>query len=106
MLVRVVVLNFYIHFISILAMKRRTPIFTSLEDFNGSKYPTFIKDILIATAFDSEATLGILTKNSVELIESIVNENKELLKDTRYVDNEGNFKISPINFCLATKLCY
>lgn len=79
-------------------MNRRTPIFTSLEDFNGSKYPKFIKDILKATAFDRQATLRVLTKNSIDLIESIVNVNTELLKDTVYLDKEGNLKKSPFKF--------
>lgn len=79
-------------------MKRGTQVFANLEEYNGSKYPKFIKDVLKATAFDTLAALRVLGKNSIEQIESAVNANKTLVKDTVYVDDQGNFKNSPFKF--------
>lgn len=79
-------------------MKRGTQVFANLEEYNGSKYPKFIKDVLKATAFDTVAALRVLGKNSIEQIESAVNANKTLVKDTVYVDDQGNFKNSPFKF--------
>lgn len=84
-------------------MKRKGCIFLLLEKFNGSKYPTFIKDILKETAFDTEAALKTLEKSSVEKIEQIVTENTDLVKNTVYVNHDGSLKISPFKFLLGHK---
>lgn len=79
-------------------MKRKGQFFLHLEEFNGSKYPTFIKNILKESAFDTEAALKTLENSSVTKIEGIVNENIKLVKDTVYVDNNGDLKKSPFKF--------
>lgn len=79
-------------------MKRRRQFFSHLEEFNGSKYPTFIKNILKETAFDTEAALKTLENSSIKKIEQIVNENTNLVNDTIYVDNNGVLKKSPFKF--------
>lgn len=82
-------------------MKRRRQIFSLLEEFTKSKYPKFIKQILIENAFDSEAALKTIEKSSVDKIEKIINENTDLVKDTVYVNNDGSLKKSPFKFLLG-----
>lgn len=82
-------------------MKPSGVIFTRLEKSNNSKYPKFIKDILMRTAFDSAASLKTLNKSCIENIEKFVHENKELVKDTVYVDEEGNLKNIPFKFMIG-----
>lgn len=74
-------------------------IFAQLEKFNKVKYPQFIKRILIENGFETAAALKILNKSSVEHLERIVSENKDFfLKNTSYIDKDGQLKITPFKF--------
>lgn len=79
-------------------MKRAPVIFSRLEKHNKNRYPIFIKNILIEAGYDSAAALKTIEKNSIEQIEKIVNENTILLKDTQYVNDNGQLKIVPFKF--------
>lgn len=80
-------------------------IFTRLEKSNNSKYPKFLKNILIHTGFNSAAALRIIDKNSIESIETYINDNfdesKILLEDTLYLDSNGNLNKTPFKFLLG-----
>lgn len=80
------------HIISLLVMSRRTPIFSQLEKFTGSKYPAFLKKILINSGFDCESSLLLLNEEVIKNLESEVNLKKELLKNTVYDSKDGDFK--------------
>lgn len=79
-------------------MKRKGVIFAQLEKFNKVNYPQFIKLILIENGFDTAAALKLLNKRSVENLEIIVNKKKEFLKNTTYIDKDGQLKITPFKF--------
>lgn len=80
-------------------------IFTRLEKSNNSTYPKFLKNILIHTGFNSYAALSIIDKNSIESIETYIKDNfdesKILLKDTLYLDSNGNLNKTPFKFLLG-----
>lgn len=80
-------------------------IFTRLEKSSESKYPNFIKDILIHTGYNSSATIKIIDKNAIETIEKYINDNFDdieiLLKDTLYLDSNGNLKKTPFKFLIG-----
>lgn len=82
-------------------MKRKAVIFTQLENFKKSKYPDFLKDILIANGFDTASALKILDNSNIAKIENKVNNKIELLKDTIYVDETGNLIENLFKFLLG-----
>lgn len=82
-------------------MKRKAIIFSQLQNFKKSKYPEFLKNILIETAFDTAAALRTINKSTIEEIEKIVNQRTNLLKDTSYIDETGNLIKTPFKFMLG-----
>lgn len=85
-------------------MKRKGIIFAQLQFFKKSKYPDFLKKILIETAFDTAAALRTIKKSIIEEIEIFVNQRtdlSDLLKDTSYIDETGNLKKTPFKFMLG-----
>lgn len=82
-------------------MKRKAIIFGQLQNFKKSKYPEFIKTILIETAFDTAAALRTIKKSSIEEIEKFVEQKTDILKGTSYVDETGNLKEKPFNFLIG-----
>lgn len=80
-------------------MKRKGIIFAHLEQFKKCKYPVFIKNILIETAFDTAASLRAIKKCTIEVIENFVNDRTDLLKGTS--DNSGNLKNIPFKFLIG-----
>lgn len=82
-------------------MKQTAPIFTKLEKLNRSKYPKFIKQILILTAFNTPAASKAINENSIRQIESAVNNNLNLLSKTEYVDKRGELKNKPFKFLIG-----
>lgn len=85
--------------------RKTNDIFKRLENFNRSKYPEFIKTILQENAFDSYSALKTLNKENISIIEQSLNENldnlKEKLKDSVYLNSEGNFKRTPFKFLVG-----
>lgn len=84
-------------------MKRSRSIFTQLEKLNRSKYPKFIKTILIETAFNTPAALKAINEKSVEHIEKTVSNNLNLLNKTEYVNATGELKTKPFEFLIGHK---
>lgn len=82
-------------------MKRKAIIFSQLQSFKKSKYPEFLKNILIETAFDTAAALRTINQSTIEEIEKLVNQRTNLLKDTSYIDETGNLKKTPFKFMLG-----
>lgn len=73
-------------------------VFKRIEKHIGSKYPNFIKNILEFCGFDNDSTLLLLNEKSIEQIESEVDKNKHLVKDTVYEKKDGKF-----NFLIGHK---
>lgn len=84
-------------------MKRSSRIFTQLEKFNRSKYPKFLKQILIETAFNIPASLKAINEQSIESIEKFVNNDLKLLNKTEYVNEKGELKVKPFKFLIGHK---
>lgn len=82
-------------------MKRKGIIFSRLQIFKKSKYPDFLKNILIETAFDTAAALRTIKKSTIDEIEKFVSERTDLLRDTSYIDETGNLKKTPFKFMLG-----
>lgn len=75
-------------------------IFSKIEKFSGKKYPKFVKNILIFCGFDSEIALSTLNEQSIKEIEIIVNQNKNLITDSRYKIRRGLGNL-PSEFCTS-----
>lgn len=84
-------------------MKHIGSIFTKLEKVSRSKYPKFIKNILIETAFNTPAALKAINEASIEQIESIMNNDLNLLNKTVYVNERGELKKKPFKFLIGHK---
>lgn len=88
-------------------MKREGLIFSQLQNFKKVKYPGFIRNILIATGFDTAAALRCIKKSTIEEIERFVNNKtdfSDLLKDSSYIDERGNLKKTPFKFMLGHEI--
>lgn len=79
-------------------MKRRGIIFARIENLKNFKFPIFLKNILIESAFDSAAALKTIKKESIAEIEQFVSTRLDLLKKTEYIDESGKLKSSPFKF--------
>lgn len=82
-------------------MKRQGLIFSRLESFKKVKFPHFLKNILIQSAYDTTAALETLNKAKVLELEQFVSTRLYLLQDTVYLDETGNLKKSPFKFLLG-----
>lgn len=69
-------------------------LFSEIENLINEKIPTDIKLILEECAFDTELSLLALDDKVVSDIESHVNSDRELLRNTSY-ENVNHFKFKP-----------
>lgn len=76
-------------------------VFKRIENFNGNKYPKYIKNILIHCGFENEISLGTINEESIEDIEKIINQNINLLRGTCYVNTNGTLISTPFRFLLG-----
>lgn len=79
-------------------MKRKGIIFARIENLKKFKFPVFIKNILIASAFDTAAALKTIKKESIADIEQFVSNRLDLLTKTEYIDQTGNLKTDSFKF--------
>lgn len=84
-----------------IVMKRKGVIFSHLQTFKKSKFPQFIKEILISTGFDTAISLQSIRKATIEELERIITNNTDLLKNTEYLNETGNLKKTPFKFMLG-----
>lgn len=79
-------------------MKRIGLVFARIENFKKIKYPVFLKNILIETAFDTAAALKAIKQSTIENIEQFVSNRLDLLANTNYIDETGNLRKTPFKF--------
>lgn len=71
-------------------MSGKGSVFVRLEKFIGSKYPSFIKDILLHSGFDCESALLLINEERIKKIELDVAAKPELLNNTVYEEKIRN----------------
>lgn len=79
-------------------MMSPTPLFTKLEKALSTKIPLTLKKILIESSFDSEAAILGINTEIIQELESFVNQNKNILESTEYVEvlnTNSIFKFKP-----------
>lgn len=72
----------------------RQDVFEQIEKFVDAEVPAFLKKMIIASGYDCELALRILSPNDIAVIEEFIQTKRELLLGTRY-ESMATFKFLP-----------
>lgn len=68
-------------------MPRKPNVIKELENFTHDHFPKFILNVLIKCGFDNKNSIKLINEESIKILETYVNENKNILKNTNYKSN-------------------